>query len=85
MPELSCAQCGHKWLPKKELVRRCPACKSIRWNQPEGTMWGCPHCGEAYQAKVATASHMRRLSDERHGPTGVTIGKPVELRIPTGK
>lgn len=35
LPELECTQCGHTWTPRKEDVRICPKCKSIRWDEDQ--------------------------------------------------
>jgi hypothetical protein len=37
-PRLTCAQCGHVWMPRFERgPRRCPKCHSPRWNSPRWT------------------------------------------------
>lgn len=33
--ELKCQRCGYEWLPRKEDVRICPACKSAYWDTPK--------------------------------------------------
>ncbi len=30
---LKCLRCGYEWLPRKEDVRICPACKTARWDE----------------------------------------------------
>jgi len=35
LPILSCYRCGHSWTPAKVVVRRCPRCKSIHWDEPK--------------------------------------------------
>lgn len=37
-----CDQCGHEWLPKSRVQdsgspRRCPKCKSLKWDSPPST------------------------------------------------
>lgn len=33
--QLKCLRCGYEWLPRKEDVRICPACKSARFDEPK--------------------------------------------------
>ena len=33
-----CVQCNHEWFPRKEQIGRCPHCKTVYWNDPEGAM-----------------------------------------------
>lgn len=32
MNKLNCLRCGHYWLPRIEVVKMCPRCKSRLWN-----------------------------------------------------
>lgn len=32
---LTCLRCGKVWLPRKEIIRLCPHCKSTIWNVPK--------------------------------------------------
>ena len=32
---LHCLRCGHKWIPRIELIRICPKCKSPYWDTPK--------------------------------------------------
>ena len=34
--KLKCLRCGHKWRPRKPVVRVCPKCKSPYWDTPRG-------------------------------------------------
>lgn len=62
--ELSCCRCSYSWMPRKdEVPKRCPSCRSIKWNMPDLKMkclrcqheWyahsgipnRCPSCGSA--------------------------------------
>ena len=29
-----CLHCGHAWIPRVAMPRRCPQCNSPRWNKP---------------------------------------------------
>ena len=29
---LVCKKCGHEWSPRKSDIKRCPSCKSVKWN-----------------------------------------------------
>ena len=31
--KLECRKCGHKWTPRRDDVRQCPKCKSVRWDK----------------------------------------------------
>jgi Zn finger protein HypA/HybF involved in hydrogenase expression len=35
LPKIKCQKCGHVWIPKKEDVRQCPKCKSVRFDEPK--------------------------------------------------
>lgn len=35
LPIIECKRCGYKWIPKKEDVRMCPRCKSVRFDEPK--------------------------------------------------
>ena len=35
LPILHCFRCGNVWTPVKRLVRRCPRCKSLYWDEPK--------------------------------------------------
>jgi len=35
IPTLHCKRCGHDWLPRQTVVRLCPRCKSLLWDQPK--------------------------------------------------
>ena len=35
LPILSCYRCGYSWTPVKSVVRRCPRCKSVHWDEPK--------------------------------------------------
>lgn len=32
LSRLRCAKCGHAWVPRVNMVRRCPQCSSLRWD-----------------------------------------------------
>ena len=34
IPIVECYRCGHRWIPKKEEIRRCAKCKSPYWDVP---------------------------------------------------
>lgn len=34
LPKLTCRRCGHSWVPRREDVRMCPKCGSVRWDEP---------------------------------------------------
>jgi len=36
LTRLRCKRCGHRWIPRIEIVRICPRCKSARWDTPRG-------------------------------------------------
>ena len=43
-----CLRCGHEWFPRQiEKPRMCPACKTVRWDQP-------PTVTTLAEAKVAS-------------------------------
>ncbi len=59
---LRCARCSYEWVPRRdELPKRCPKCRSIKWNDPHlkvtclrcshtwnshnGAPKRCPSCG----------------------------------------
>jgi Zn finger protein HypA/HybF involved in hydrogenase expression len=29
--KLECRKCGHKWIPRKEDIHKCPRCQSRGW------------------------------------------------------
>ncbi len=33
LKKLQCNNCGHIWTPRKEEVRICPKCHSLRWDK----------------------------------------------------
>ncbi|MGP8158444.1 MAG: nucleotidyltransferase family protein [Thermoplasmata archaeon] len=35
IPELHCYRCGNSWTPRARLVRICPRCKSLYWEEPK--------------------------------------------------
>lgn len=35
LPILSCFQCDHIWIPRQDIVRTCPKCKSKHWHLPK--------------------------------------------------
>ena len=35
LTELTCARCGHRWVPRAKEVRICPKCKSAWWDTPK--------------------------------------------------
>lgn len=35
IPRVTCYQCGHKWIPRKSVLRQCSRCQSKRWNEPK--------------------------------------------------
>lgn len=48
--ELSCCRCGYSWLPRKdEVPKRCPSCRSIKWNMPDLKM-ECTRCNHVWYA-----------------------------------
>ena len=34
LPEQVCQRCGHRWIPRKDEVRKCPKCQSVWWDRP---------------------------------------------------
>ena len=32
LPKCKCLRCSHEWTPRREDVRQCPQCKSVRWD-----------------------------------------------------
>lgn len=51
---LQCARCGWGWLPRREDVRLCPRCKSVRWDSPQPV---------SRRARAADRSRFRRIAD----------------------
>lgn len=35
IPNLHCYRCGNTWTPRARLVKICPRCKSIHWDEPK--------------------------------------------------
>jgi uncharacterized protein len=35
LPQLHCYRCGNTWTPRGRVVRLCPHCKSLYWDQPK--------------------------------------------------
>jgi len=35
LPLLHCYRCIYSWTPTKSVIRRCPRCKSVRWDIPK--------------------------------------------------
>ena len=31
LPEYECRHCGHEWIPRTNIPRECPNCKSRNW------------------------------------------------------
>ena len=43
---LYCYSCGHAWYPRDEkLPKRCPRCRSSRWDHPLKKETKCKFCG----------------------------------------
>lgn len=34
LPLLKCAKCGHSWVPRVAVTKRCPNCFSRNWDKP---------------------------------------------------
>lgn len=34
--KMKCLRCGHIWMPRKEVIRLCPNCKSVYFDVPVG-------------------------------------------------
>ena len=44
-----CLQCGHVWKSRgRTLPRRCPVCRSARWNTPARENLECLRCGHRW-------------------------------------
>lgn len=51
---LRCARCSYEWSPRKdELPKRCPKCRSIKWNDPHLTVT-CLRCGHTWNSHNGT-------------------------------
>lgn len=91
---LSCARCSYIWIPRKEeLPKRCPKCRSIKWNNPNlkitclrcghswnshnGTPKRCPSCG-THQWNVPPQEH----ECKRCGYVWHSKGRKVPCRCP---
>ena len=49
-PPVYCYRCGHLWIPKTETSpKRCPRCRSSRWDVPERKLRLCKFCGTQFQ------------------------------------
>lgn len=35
LPQLHCYRCGNVWTPRRAVVRICPRCKSVHWDEPK--------------------------------------------------
>lgn len=33
LPKVICKRCGYIWIPRKEVIKMCPFCKSPYWDQ----------------------------------------------------
>lgn len=68
MDPLSCLRCGHRWRSKSATPKRCPKCKSVRWNIPDGMTYRCSLCGYDAPTKQAVSSHIRFTDNTKDGP-----------------
>ena len=47
---LRCARCSYEWIPRKDqLPKRCPKCRSIKWNDPHLRVT-CLRCGHTWNS-----------------------------------
>ena len=47
---LRCARCSYEWIPRKdELPKRCPKCRSIKWNDSHLRVT-CLRCGHTWNS-----------------------------------
>lgn len=47
---LKCSRCAYEWIPRKaEAPKRCPKCRSIKWNMPYLTVT-CKRCGHQWNS-----------------------------------
>lgn len=91
---LTCTRCSYIWIPRKsELPKRCPKCRSIKWNDHDlkvaclrcGHVWNshngspkrCPSCG-THQWNVAP----KEYSCKRCGYNWVSKGRKQPKRCP---
>ncbi len=51
---LTCARCSYEWMPRKDgLPKRCPKCRSIKWNDPSLKVT-CQRCGHSWNSHNGT-------------------------------
>jgi len=94
-PLLKCSRCTYTWVPRREEPpKRCPRCRSIKWDMPELTVtctrcnhtWNshngspkrCPECG-SHQWNVPPNSYTCKRCNE----TWVVKGSRVPKRCPS--
>ncbi len=47
---LRCSRCSYEWVPRKDgAPKRCPKCRSIKWNMPYLTV-RCKRCGHQWNS-----------------------------------
>ena len=51
--------CGHEWMPRKLPVKRCPRCKSEKWN-----VTVCPECGNEYEGGSCSCKKIELIEPE---------------------
>lgn len=91
---LTCVRCSYEWIPRKaELPKRCPRCRSIKWNDEhlrvtclrcqhtwnshDGNPKRCPKCG-SHQWNVPP----RSFQCKRCGNSWESKGSKVPKRCP---
>lgn len=50
---LHCNQCDHEWLKRSEgPPKRCPVCRSPKWNEEKMPQYACHKCGHVWKART---------------------------------
>lgn len=50
---LHCNQCDHDWLKRSEgLPKRCPVCRSLKWNEEKIPQYVCHRCNHVWKART---------------------------------
>lgn len=72
VPMLHCYRCAYSWRPRSTPVRRCPVCKSIRWDVPRVKPYSGPRNGLGIHEVVQNRRALKLLL-ERAGAKNVRV------------
>jgi len=79
--KLKCNRCGHRWVPRKEKIKLCPACHSPFWNR-ENYKRGYKSKGMVEPGECFTQKHKKNLSKAH---TGIALSQKHKEAIRKGR